>query len=148
MTEYVRLKQQGLEQEKLAEKLRTHAGQMEAEVYQRAAEVQEANRRLEAANQELLRGLPERKRAQEALEKSEKWFSTTLASVGDAVIATDMNGAVTFMNSVAQSLTGGSKAEAAGKTHDLVLNIVNKETRRPAESPVKNVFGEVKVAGL
>src|SRR6202007_2310531 len=55
VTEFVRLKQQTLEQEKLAEKLRTRAGQMEAEVYQRAAEVQEANRRLEAAYQEMLR---------------------------------------------------------------------------------------------
>src|SRR5713101_5382142 len=123
VTEFVRLKQQGLEKEKLAESLRTRAGQMEAEVYQRASEVQEANRRLEAANQELLRGLSERKRAQEALEKSEKWFSTTLESVGDAVIATDMNGAVTFMNSVAQSLTGWSQAEATGKSMDLVFQI-------------------------
>jgi CHASE3 domain sensor protein len=38
----------------------------------------------------LLRELSERKKAQEALAKSEKWFSTTLASIGDAVIATDM----------------------------------------------------------
>src|SRR3989449_768559 len=148
VTEFVRLKQQGLEKEKLAESLRTRAGQMEAKVYQRASEVREANRRLEAANQELLRGLSERKRAQEALEKSAKWFSTTLESVGDAVIATDMNGAVTFMNSVAQSLTGWSQAEATGKAVDLVLNIVNKQTRRPAENPVKKVFREGKVAGL
>src|ERR1700681_5037738 len=62
VTEFVRLKQQTLEQEKLAEKLRTHAGQMEAEVYQRAAEVQGANRRLEATNQELLRAEEEAER--------------------------------------------------------------------------------------
>src|SRR5216684_2741262 len=148
VTEFVRLKQEGIEQQKLAQELRTRAGQMEAEVYLRAREVQEANRRLEAANQELLRGLSERKRAQETLEKSEKWFSTTLASVGDAVIAAAMNGAVTFMNSVAQSLTGWSQEEATGKAVDLVLNIVNKQTRRPAENPVKKVFREGKVAGL
>lgn len=62
VTEFIRIKQQGLEQKKLAEELRTHAGQMEAEVYQRAAEVQEANRRLEAANQELLRAKEEAER--------------------------------------------------------------------------------------
>ncbi len=63
----------------------------------------------------LQRELSERKKAQEALARSEKWFSTTLASIGDAVIATDMNGGVTFMNSVAQSLTGWSQVEATGK---------------------------------
>ncbi len=148
VTEFVRLKQQTLEQEKLAEKLRTHAGQVEAEVHQRAAEVQEANRRLEAANQALLRELAERKKAHEALVRSEKWFSTTLVSVGDAVIATDMNGSVTFMNSVAESLTGWTRAEAAGKSMEIVFDILNKETRRPVENPVKKVLREGKVVGL
>jgi PAS domain S-box-containing protein len=96
----------------------------------------------------LHRELSERKKAQAALAKSEKWFSTTLASIGDAVIATDMNGGVTFMNSVAQSLTGWSQSEATGKSMDLVFDIVNKETRRPVENPVKKVFREGKVVGL
>jgi PAS domain S-box-containing protein len=96
----------------------------------------------------LQRELSERKKAQEALAKSEKWFSTTLASIGDAVIATDMNGGVTFLNLVAQSLTGWSLEEARGKSMDLVFDIVNKETRRPVENPVKKVFREGKVVGL
>src|SRR6267143_625608 len=96
----------------------------------------------------LLHELSERKRAQEALAKSEKWFSTTLASVGDAVIATDMNGSVTFMNSVAKSLTGWSLEEARGKSMDMVFDIVNAETRRPVENPVKKVFREEKIVGL
>jgi len=62
VTEFIRLKQQGLAQEKIAKDLRTHAGQMEAEIYQRAGEVQEANRRLEATNQELLRAKEEAER--------------------------------------------------------------------------------------
>jgi PAS domain S-box-containing protein len=148
VTEFVRLKQQTLEQEKLTEKLRTHAGQMEAEIFQRAAEVQEANRRLEAANQALLRELSERKRAQEALTKSQRWLSTTLGSIGDAVIAADMNGAISFMNPVAESLTGWTQAEAAGTSMDLVFDIVNKETRRTVENPVKKVFREGKIVGL
>ena len=89
-----------------------------------------------------------RRRVEEALAKREKWFSATLASVGDAVIGTDMNGVVTFMNSVAQSLTGWSLAEATGKSMDLVFNIVNKDTRRPVENPVKKVFREGKAVGL
>jgi PAS domain S-box-containing protein len=96
----------------------------------------------------LQRELSERTKAQEALAKSEKWFSTTLSSIGDAVIATDMDGTVTFVNSVAQSLTGWSQAEATGKSMDLVFDIVNKETRSPVENPVKKVFREGKVVGL
>jgi signal transduction histidine kinase/DNA-binding response OmpR family regulator len=62
VTKFIRLKHQELAQEKIAEELRTHAGQMEVAIYQRAAEVQEANRRLEATNQELLRAKEEAER--------------------------------------------------------------------------------------
>jgi len=62
VTEFVRLKQQGIEQQKLAQELRTHAGHMEAEVFLRAKEVQEANRRLETTNQELVRAKEEAER--------------------------------------------------------------------------------------
>ncbi|HEY4739921.1 MAG TPA: CHASE3 domain-containing protein [Candidatus Acidoferrales bacterium] len=96
----------------------------------------------------LSRELTERKRAQAALTRSEMWLSTTLGSIGDAVIATDTNGAVNFMNSVAQSLTGWKQEQAWGKSMDLVFDIVNKETRRPVENPVKKVFREGKVVGL
>ena len=96
----------------------------------------------------LLRELSERKRVQGTLAKREQWFSTTLGSIGDAVIATDLNGTVTFMNSVAQSLTGWRLEDAQGKSMDAVFNVVDKETRRPAETPVKKVFLEGKVVGL
>jgi len=89
-----------------------------------------------------------RRRAEETLAKREKWFSTTLSSIGDAVIAADMNGAISFMNPVAQFLTGWSLEDARGKSMDLVFDIVNKETRRPVENPVKKVFREGKVVGL
>jgi len=96
----------------------------------------------------LVRELSERKRAQEALGKSEKWFSTTLGSIGDAVIATDISGEITFMNSVAQSLTGWGLKEARGKQMDLVFKIVNRDTRQPVENPVKKVVRERKIVGL
>jgi len=62
VTKFIRLKHQELAQVKISEELRTHAGQMEVEIYQRAAEVQQANRRLEATNQELLRAKEESER--------------------------------------------------------------------------------------
>jgi two-component system, NarL family, sensor histidine kinase EvgS len=96
----------------------------------------------------LKRELSERKKAQAALAKSEKWLSTTLSSIGDAVIATDMNGAVTYLNPVAQQLTGWNLEEARAKSMDMVFDIVNAETRRPVENPVKKVFREGKIVGL
>ena len=53
VTEFIRLKQRGVEQDKIADDLRTKAGRVEAEVFQRAQELQEANRRLRVANEEL-----------------------------------------------------------------------------------------------
>jgi PAS domain S-box-containing protein len=148
VTDFVRLKQQGIEDQERTEQLRTYAEQMEAEVHLREGEVLEANRRLGALNQELLHELSERKQVQEALTKREKWFAATLASVGDAVIATDMNGAVIFMNAPAESLTGWTHAEAVGRSIASVFDIVNKETRRPVENPVKKVLQVRKVVGL
>ena len=62
VTEFVRLKQQEIAHEKLTEDLRTRTGQMEAEIYQRATEVQEANRRLEATNIALVKAKEEAER--------------------------------------------------------------------------------------
>ncbi len=92
--------------------------------------------------------ITERKHAEEALRRSEKWLSTTLGSIGDAVIATDQNGGVTFLNPVAQALTGWTQDDAQGKPLDLVFDIINQETRQPVENPVKKVFREGKVVGL
>ena len=72
----------------------------------------------------------------------------TLASIGDAVIATDAQGHINFMNPVAQSLTGWSDHEAAGKPLDQVFHIVNEDTRQTVESPVAKVMREGSIVGL
>jgi PAS domain S-box-containing protein len=96
----------------------------------------------------LLSELSDRKSSQEALARSEKWFSSALSSVGDAVIATDINGTVNLLNSAAQSLTGWKLEEARGKSMDLVFNIVHTESRRPIENLVEQVFRKGKADGL
>src|SRR5688500_2316315 len=58
-----------------------------------------------------------------------------LASVGDAVIATDPEGRVTFINHVAESLTGWKREDATGQPLGVVFNIVNEQTRMPVENP-------------
>jgi PAS domain S-box-containing protein len=60
---------------------------------------------------------------------------TTLTSIGDAVIATDAEGRVTFLNGVAENLTGWKQAEAQGRKLEEVLTLLNEETRQPVASP-------------
>ncbi|MDP2341421.1 MAG: response regulator [Deltaproteobacteria bacterium] len=60
-----------------------------------------------------------------AIAERERWFSTTLRSIADAVIATDRDDAVTFMNVVAEDLTGWSHAEANGKPLSEILQLVD-----------------------
>ena len=76
------------------------------------------------------------------------WLSVTLYSIGDAVIATDAESRVTFMNPVAEALTGWTAAEATGVPLVEVFDIVNEETRRPVESPVVKALREGVVVGL
>ena len=75
-------------------------------------------------------------------------FAVTLASIGDAVIATDAAGRVTFLNPVAEALTGWPRREAKGRAIDEVFRIINAGTRAPAESPVQHVLREGTIAGL
>jgi PAS domain S-box-containing protein len=78
----------------------------------------------------------------------QQWFETALASIGDAVITTDKDGRVSFMNPVAESLTGWKLAEAAGKPLTHIFQIINEDTRRPAENPAARVLREGIVVGL
>ena len=96
----------------------------------------------------IFRDVTERKHAEDALRVSHAWFSTTLRSIGDAVIATDPAGRVTFMNQVAEDLTGWPIADARGKVLREVFQIVNEQSREEVESPVTKVIREGVVVGL
>ncbi len=72
----------------------------------------------------------------------------TLTSIGDAVIATDADGRINFMNPIAQSLTGWNDQDAVGKPLDQVFRIVNEDTRETVESPVSKVMREGNIIGL
>ncbi len=77
-----------------------------------------------------------------------EWFRVTLSSIGDAVIATDMNSNVSFMNPVAEALTGFKISEAIGRPIREVFQIFNEHTLEPAEIPVDRVIKEGFVIGL
>lgn len=92
--------------------------------------------------------LAERQRAEEAMRRQSDWLRVTLASIGDAVISTDAEGRVTFMNCVAESLTGWPRAEALGHPLPEVFRIVDEEYRQPSENPALRALREGKIVGL
>jgi PAS domain S-box-containing protein len=87
------------------------------------------------------------KYAQE-LRVSEEWFRTTLSSIGDAVIATDRSGDVTFLNAQAERLTGATMKEARGRSISQVFPIFSEMTGAEAEDPVKKVMTLGTIVGL
>ena len=86
--------------------------------------------------------------AQASLRESEQRWATTLASIGDAVIATDISGKIMFMNGEAEELTGWTLSEASQKPVKEVFNIVNEQTRLEVENPIERVLKEGMVVGL
>lgn len=85
----------------------------------------------------------------EASERAQReYLQVTLASIGDAIIVTDPTGAITFLNRVAETLTGWTTADAMGKPLQEVFRIVNEASRHVVESPVDKVLRTGRVAGL
>ncbi len=78
----------------------------------------------------------QRKLAEQALAEREEHLDTTLHSIGDGVIVTDLEGRITRMNPVAELLTGFPFREAAGRALHEVLRIMNAVTGEPADNPV------------
>jgi PAS domain S-box-containing protein len=79
-------------------------------------------------------------RAERKLRESERWLATTLKSIGDAVIATDAQGRIKFMNPVAEALTAWKQDEAFDKDCSRVFKVVEKESRSPIEDPIAKVL--------
>lgn len=89
-----------------------------------------------------------RRRAELDVRRQRELLHVTLSSIGDAVIATDPGGYVTFMNHVAAQLTGWEPSEAAGRHVADVFRIVREDTRERVESPVARVLELGQVVGL
>ncbi|HUG67448.1 MAG TPA: PAS domain S-box protein, partial [Pirellulaceae bacterium] len=90
----------------------------------------------------------QRRRAEEQVQEEREWLRVTLASIGDAVIATDTQGRVTYLNAVAEELTGWTPNYAEGEPLETVFPILNENTRLPVENPVERVLREDVVVGL
>jgi PAS domain S-box-containing protein len=82
----------------------------------------------------------QRERDEDQLEQVENSFEITLQSIGDAVVATDSDGRVTFLNTCAEKLTGWSSADARNRSLSEVLKLSNQLTGEVTENPVTRVI--------
>jgi len=85
---------------------------------------------------------------EESLRRQSQILEVTLASIGDAVIVADARGRATFLNSVAEILTGWSASEAKGHSLTQVFPVINERTREPVDDPVAKVLQTGRVVGL
>ncbi|HLF26702.1 MAG TPA: PAS domain S-box protein [Anaerolineae bacterium] len=90
----------------------------------------------------------ERRVIENTIREQRELLRVTLASIGDAVIATDTQGRVTFLNPIAESLTGWAQDEATGQPLPAVFDILNEYTRQTVESPATRVLREGVIVGL
>ena len=91
--------------------------------------------------------MPELK-PEDLFHRQPEWCRATLARIGDAVIATDTEGRVRFLNPAAESLTGWTQNEAAGVPLEKVFKIVNRGTRQAVESPAIRALRDGVIVGL
>jgi diguanylate cyclase (GGDEF)-like protein/PAS domain S-box-containing protein len=92
--------------------------------------------------------ITERKKAETAVFQAKERAQVTLQSIGDAVITTDSEGRIDYMNPVAESLTGMENREAQSQLIGSILTVVDEVTREPAENPVMRCLREGQVLGL
>jgi diguanylate cyclase (GGDEF)-like protein/PAS domain S-box-containing protein len=95
-----------------------------------------------------LTDVTERKKAETAVFQAKERAQVTLQSIGDAVITTDAEGRIDYMNPVAESLTGWENREAQGRLIGDVLTVVDETTREGSENPVARCLREGQVLGL
>jgi PAS domain S-box-containing protein len=96
----------------------------------------------------LARHLRARDDAEAVISAQGERLRTTLASIGDAVVTTDLGGRVTDLNPIAESLTGWAGDEARGQPLETVFRIVNESSREPVESPAVRALRDGVVVGL
>jgi diguanylate cyclase (GGDEF)-like protein/PAS domain S-box-containing protein len=108
----------------------------------------EQNLSLQAAKERLEREVEARTRTEQQLYEEKERALVTLHSIGDAVITTDAEGTVTYMNPVAEHDTGWKSEDAVGHPLTEVFNIINELTGKPAENPVAKCLREDTVVAL
>jgi PAS domain S-box-containing protein len=102
----------------------------------------------EKAERELIAAKEELERRSEELAEQSEFFRVTLASIGDAVITTDTGARITFLNPVAEAMTGWKLHEVQGQPIENVYNIIDEQSRKSTRNPIAKVLREGIVVGL
>ena len=92
--------------------------------------------------------ITDRKTAERKIAAEHEWFRTTLASIGDAVVTTDDQGIITFLNPVAEMLSGWTTREAAGLPMAKIFPFINEMTGELADNPIQKVLTDGVIVGL
>ena len=129
------------ERNKVEAQLRSMQGELERRVAERTAELAQANAALQVQ-------IDERQRMEGDLRRQHGWQRVLLASIGDAVIATDDRGTVTLLNPRAEQWTGWSAEQAVGQPVENVLRFVNEESREPIASPFERAIRDNPLSGF
>jgi len=95
-----------------------------------------------------LRNAIERKAVEDALYVEKERAVVTLNSIGDAVLSTDIFGKITYLNLVAETMTGWRREEATGKLLAEVFRIIDGTTRKPARDPMEMAVEQNRTVGL
>ena len=96
----------------------------------------------------IARDITERKKTEQALAELHSRLTVTLASIGDAVVATDVDSHVTYVNPAAENLLGYSSPLLVGRPLREIFHIINAYTRRRVDSPVDEVLRRGVIVGL
>ena len=104
-------------------------------------------RERDEADRDRTRALEAETVARETSENDQIRLAVTLASIADAVLATDQSGRVVMLNAIAESLTGWDESAVLGQPIEAVYHVLDENTREPVETPVARIYRAGRVAG-
>ncbi len=135
---------QPFQMEELFARIATHISlqQLQRQLWEKSTQL------IQAKNTQLIQEIEDHIQTQEALFFEKELAQVTLKSIGDAVITTDAECAVTYLNPTAESLTGWANEEALGHHLFEVFKIVNEFTRNPVKNPIIQALEEITTINL
>lgn len=115
---------------------------------QEALTLKKRTQELNQSNVQLQEEISRRKTLEQSLFEEKQLIETTLHSIGDAVITTDPHARVTYLNPIAEQLTGWSEQEALNKPLAEIFPLINETTHEPVDDPISRCLAHGQVISL